>query len=85
MGSVDRDYRCPWCGRRGNGGYSPDAVGYPICAGGEFSGLWRQFVDLELDVVGFRSLQLQAILSSSWRPFWLSDEVLDLVVAHLLP
>ena len=31
MGSVDDNYRCPWCGRVGMGGYSPDWVGYPIC------------------------------------------------------
>jgi hypothetical protein len=31
MGSVDEDYECPWCGRRGAGGYSPDQIGYPIC------------------------------------------------------
>ena len=33
MGSVGEYYACPWCGRWGNGGYSPDAVGYPICTG----------------------------------------------------
>ena len=33
MGSVGEYYICPWCGRSGNGGYSPDAVGYPICTG----------------------------------------------------
>ena len=33
MGSVDDDYKCPWCGRVGNGGYAHDGAGYPICTG----------------------------------------------------
>ena len=41
MGSVSDDYRCPWCGRIGNGGYALDSVGYPICTGGAFACLWR--------------------------------------------
>ena len=38
MGSVSDDYRCPWCGRIGNGGYALD---YPICTGGDFACLSR--------------------------------------------
>ena len=31
MGSVGRDYVCPICGRKGNGGYACDWIGYPTC------------------------------------------------------
>jgi hypothetical protein len=33
MGSVSDAFRCPWCGRRGNGGYADDSLGYPVCVG----------------------------------------------------
>ena len=45
MGSVGADYKCPWCGRVGNGGYAPDAVGYPICTLGAHSCLWYKLMD----------------------------------------
>ena len=57
MGSVDRDYRCPWCGRIGNGGYVPDGLDYPICTFGEFACLWRRE-----DLPEFRKNQLKCIL-----------------------
>ena len=31
MGSVGRDYRCPLCGRRDDGAYAFDHVGFPTC------------------------------------------------------
>jgi len=45
MGSVDDDYKCPLCGRVGNGGYALDGVGFPICTEGDFSCLWFQVMD----------------------------------------
>ena len=42
MGSVPDDYKCPLCGRVGNGGYCLDGVGFPICTEGDFSCLWFQ-------------------------------------------
>ena len=34
MGSVGEDYKCPLCGRVGNGGYAMDGVNVgPICTG----------------------------------------------------
>ena len=45
MGSVGKDYKCPLCGRVGNGGYSVDGIGYPVCTDGDYSCLWHQFVD----------------------------------------
>ena len=45
MGSVPDDYKCPLCGRVGNGGYALDGVGFPICTEGDFSCLWFQIID----------------------------------------
>ena len=63
MGTVDDDddYRCPWCGQVGNGGYVPDPLGYPICTEGFHSCLWGPFLDLRLDLSGFRLRQLYTI------------------------
>ena len=33
MGSVGDDFKCPWCGRVGNGGHVLDPPPYPICTG----------------------------------------------------
>ena len=35
MGSVGDNYKCPWCGRNGKGGYAVDGIGYPLCTDGE--------------------------------------------------
>ena len=45
MGSVPDNYKCPLCGRVGNGGYALDGVGFPICTEGDFSCLWFQIID----------------------------------------
>ena len=45
MGSVGRDYRCPLCGRVGNGGYAVDGFDYPICTEGTHSCLWYQVME----------------------------------------
>ena len=49
MGSVPDDYKCPLCGRVGNGGYALDGVGFPICIEGDFSCLWFQIMDRGLE------------------------------------
>ena len=43
MGSVDRDYKCPLCGRVGNGGYLVDGMSYPVCTDGDYSCLWHLY------------------------------------------
>ena len=43
MGSVPDNYKCPLCGRVGNGGYALDGVGFPICTEGYYSCLWFQW------------------------------------------
>ena len=53
MGSVGDNYRCPWCGRKGMGGYSPDRIGVPLCTEGDYSCLWftlcrRNWVEADL-------------------------------------
>ena len=35
MGSVSDDYQCPWCGRKGMGGYAVDPIPYPLCTNGK--------------------------------------------------
>ena len=66
MGSVGRDYRCPWCGRTGFGGYAPDRVGYPICTRGRFSCLWFNYDALRIFTMQeIRRLQLQAIFGTT--------------------
>ena len=42
MGSVGPDYRCPGCGRRGNGGYIIDGIEppVPLCTDGPVNCLW---------------------------------------------
>ena len=64
MGSVGRDYKCPWCGRIGNGGYAPDSLGYPLCTGGTHSCLWYQVVGQSLTTLQeFRQRSLEVVLT----------------------
>ena len=58
MGSVGDNYKCPWCGRVGNGGYAPDWLGYPICTNSEYACLWKE----EEGLPEFREKQLKCIL-----------------------
>ena len=46
MGSFGDDWKCPACGRVGNGGYIPDGV-LPLvglCTEGDYSCLWFHLV-----------------------------------------
>ena len=46
MGSVSGDYKCPLCGRKGNGGYAVDGLLCgPICTEGNYSCLRFQLCD----------------------------------------
>ena len=46
MGSVSGDYKCPLCGRKGNGGYALDGLLCgPICTEGNYSCLRFQLCD----------------------------------------
>ena len=71
MGSVGDDYVCPWCGRRGNGGYAHDHIRYPICTEGNYSCLWNVFIHRKIQSLEeFRTQQLMAIFPASsckWR------------------
>ena len=62
MGSTGPDFRCPWCGRQGGGGYAPDDIGYPVCSSGPSSCLWGAYSLRGLDRAGFRLRQLESIL-----------------------
>ena len=65
MGSTGFDWRCPWCGRVGNGGgYAPDGIDYPICCGlggGTYSCLWTHVVNNGHDRSDYTFLALAAI------------------------
>ena len=61
MGSVRQDYKCPLCGRVGNGGYSPDNVGFPICTPGPHNCLDKATSDIT--PVGIIRDALEAVLS----------------------
>ena len=60
MGSVSDSYKCPWCGRIGNGGYALDGIDYPICTEGDHSCLDAAIRDGNL--AAFRSRQLRWII-----------------------
>ena len=82
MGSVDRTYRCPWCGRVGAGGYATDSVAYPICtdargANGRLVACLQWALRPYLwDLVDFRLSQLLCLVV---RDVWtvLSDAILS--------
>ena len=60
--------RCPWCGRRGNGGIVHDDIGYPICIEGDYSCL-QNVLNLNIQTLEeFRARQLMAILPTSLIP-----------------
>ena len=61
MGSVGDNFKCPLCGRVGNGGYALDGVGFPVCTEGEFSCLWFQLVDTGLTVTDVRVAALSRV------------------------
>ena len=45
MGSFPANWRCPLCGRVGNGGYLMDGFPLATCTEGDFSCLWFQVQD----------------------------------------
>ena len=86
MGSVADDYLCPWCGRRGNGGYAMDGVDAgPICTDGNYSCLWFKAVQ-GLDLKEVRELQLRTILLRlSPGDFFVAQGVIEKVAAFIGP
>ena len=44
MGSVGPNYRCPLCGRTGQGGYIVDGIPFPVCTEGDYACLWHHLV-----------------------------------------
>ena len=48
MGSVGLDFKCPWCGRVGGGGYAL-YFQHPICTSGDYSCLWFGFIERRRD------------------------------------
>ena len=85
MGSVSEDYKCPLCGRIGNGGYALDSVGYPICTGGEYACLDR-ILDKDISPVQCISAAIQGILNSgrsSAQPSRMPTTVYGLIASFL--
>ena len=68
MGSVPDNYKCPLCGRVGNGGYALDGVDFPICTEGHYSCLWFQW--------HIRGLRPEQIIGNAIRKiFWFKTEL----------
>ena len=65
MGSVSDNYRCPTCGRTGNGGYVLDGMRFPVCNGGDNSCLGKL---MDEDAFSARDIIFQA-LSQILRPW----------------
>ncbi len=85
MGSVSEDYKCPLCGRIGNGGYALDSVGYPICTGGEYACLDR-ILDKDISPVQCISAAIQGVLNSSRssaQPSRMPTTVYELIASFL--
>ena len=84
MGSVSENYLCPWCGLRGNGGYAPDEVGYPICTEGQFSCLWFSYRYRGINTVQeIRRHQLRAIFPPTYQYYNAISVALDALAACL--
>ena len=66
MGSVGKYYKCPLCGRVGNGGYALDGVSEsigPICTGGPWSCLWQDMLDVSfIDAIDRHAKAFQAVI-----------------------
>ena len=80
MGSVPDDYKCPLCGRVGNGGYAMDGVGFPICTEGDFSCLWFQIMHHGLwpgQIIG------NAIRKIFWFKTKLPPNICELIAAFI--
>jgi len=61
MGSVGEDYKCPLCGRVGNGGYAIDGIGIgPICTD-------DQAVKFCLDLIFSDKLEPHQILATAFE------------------
>ena len=71
MGSVPDNYKCPWCGRVGNGGYAVDGGPfYPICTGGDHSCAWYRLIERGQKAIAVRRDQLNAIFPQ--EGWWLA-------------
>ena len=73
MGSVGPNYRCPLCGRVGNGGYVGDGVAYyPICTEGNYSCLWFQVQEHSRSPAQVLGNAVQGILKTKEARFRMS-------------
>ena len=79
MGSVGRDYQCPWCGRVGHGGYAPDPLFYPICTDGPHNCLDRFCAASVSGATDMRTKQLKVIFHGR------SEPQLQQIVHELMP
>ena len=62
MGSFPANWRCPLCGRVGNGGYVIDGFPRATCTDGDYSCLWFQVSDRGLTAGQIYSNALEAVL-----------------------
>ena len=83
MGSVGHDYKCPLCGRMGNGGYAVDGIGFPMCTGGDFSCLWFQFVERGREPRDIIANALGRILDKTRQTF--PPMIIPIIASFLTP
>ena len=85
MGSVGDDYRCPTCGRVGNGGYVLDwGPPFAVCTNGPHSCLWYRLVEEGPGQVATASEILAAALRSTFSPKRLEAWVFTAVSRFLI-
>ena len=62
MGSVGQNYKCPWCGRVDNGGYTADwGPPYPICSEGAYGCLTHRLENEQQDSLAVRVDRLNGL------------------------
>ena len=55
--------KCPWCGRTGNGGYALEGINSLICTGGDYSCIWYQVMEQQLDREQFQKRAFEVVLT----------------------
>ena len=83
MGSVGPNYKCPLCGRMGNGGYAVETFPFPICTEGDFSCLWFQLVERRREPRDIIANALGRILDKMRQKF--PPMIIPIIASFLTP
>ena len=85
MGSVGRNYRCPICGRTGNGGYAFDHVGYPTCSICNFRQDGFAYGALPEELIAKQLIVIAGHAESPFRNILLIDSIQIILTTFILP